>query len=866
VLRVALALVFATATVVYAVAWVYYAHQRPTAFLGIVAEYHAMRQEYLIERVVPNTSAAAAGLRAGDAIVAVDGYPLETLNPFHDRVQRGHPGDVAVITVRRHGQLLPPVRTTLGAAPRDTSSLANRLMLTPLHIYPLPFLLVGLTVLALRLRDRHAWLLAAAFAGLGTGPHSVFEPLAHPALRGYLLAYTVLMSGLMAPLFYALLACFPAPSPIDRRVPWLKTAVVAAAALLFVPQAAWTWYAGSVWPMVRGWSVLFSRTGDLAMSLSAFAVAALGLVSLLLNARSTADPGARRKARLLVASFVACVVPWLCLAAAALARGMNPMQFPLWAWAPSALLLMLSPVVFGYTVVKHRVLELSVLVRRSVRYVIVQRGFVLVAVLASIVTTLAFAMVIARVLPYYTEAGLPAGVAIGAAFGLVLVRTGGAFARTVTRRIDRAFFRDAYDARRILEDLARDAAEATSREELVARLERELDVALHPTHLDTWLREPDGARLRRASSRAAPSASAIDADLVAAWCRSRQGARVFTPEDAAAFPVLAALEPDSLVPLWSRGHQVLGLVVLGSRMSDEPYSREDLGLLSSVASQAAAAVENLALAEEIARRLERERVAAREFEIAADVQRRLLPARAVALETVEYTGRCVQARAVGGDYYDFLDLGNGVLGLVLADISGKGLYAALLMANLQASLRSLSARLATGDPVQVLAEVNHSFSESTALNHFATLFVGIYDDRRRRLRYVNCGHQPPFVLRASGAVERLDVTAGAIGFLEEWQAEAVETALAPGDALVLFTDGVTEAMNDAGEEFGEARLLAVLRDHRELSLPELMDAVLGAVRAFGGREQSDDLTLVLVRSRAGVPEPVTEPLTEPVTA
>jgi sigma-B regulation protein RsbU (phosphoserine phosphatase) len=171
------------------------------------------------------------------------------------------------------------------------------------------------------------------------------------------------------------------------------------------------------------------------------------------------------------------------------------------------------------------------------------------------------------------------------------------------------------------------------------------------------------------------------------------------------------------------------------------------------------------------------------------------------------------------------------------------------MANLQANVRSLSARLAGGDLTALLATLNHTFDEATAGNHFATLFLGHYDDSRRRLRYANCGHQPPFLLRAGGGIERLGVTGGAIGLLDEWSCTVEETALDPGDLLVLFSDGVTEAMTPAGGEFGEPRLLEALARHRDLPLAEVIEGVVSAVRAFSGPEQSDDLTLVLVRAR-----------------
>jgi serine phosphatase RsbU (regulator of sigma subunit) len=185
---------------------------------------------------------------------------------------------------------------------------------------------------------------------------------------------------------------------------------------------------------------------------------------------------------------------------------------------------------------------------------------------------------------------------------------------------------------------------------------------------------------------------------------------------------------------------------------------------------------------------------------------------------------------------------------VLGDVSGKGLYAALLMAHLQATLRSLSARLAAEDLAQLLEGVNHWFWESTAGNHFATLFFGHYEDGGRRLRYANCGHAPPILLRTDGSVERLGVTARAVGLFAEWTCAVRDVTIGPGDLLTIFSDGVTEATNDAGEEFGDDRLLERLAAWRALPLAEVLDRLVDDLRRFGA-EQHDDLTLVLVRGR-----------------
>jgi serine phosphatase RsbU (regulator of sigma subunit) len=315
--------------------------------------------------------------------------------------------------------------------------------------------------------------------------------------------------------------------------------------------------------------------------------------------------------------------------------------------------------------------------------------------------------------------------------------------------------------------------------------------------------------------------------------------------------VLAPLHSGCLVPMLGRDGRLVGLLALGPRLSEEPYSGEDKRLLASVASQAGMALENFRLAEDIAEKLEAERRTAREMEIAKEVQTRLLPQTAPVLQTLECAGRCLQAARVGGDYYDFLELSRDKLGLVLADVSGKGVHAALLVANLQAQLRSLSrlTRGATG-LVETLHQVNRVLWKSTAAEHYATLFVGVYDDSTRRLTYVNCGHNPPMLLRAGGSVDLLEATATVIGMFETWECEAREIQLAPGDFLAISSDGVTEAMLGE-EEFGESRFLDELRRTRQLPLEQVVTAVFTAVQQFSAGHQSDDLTLVVARCLEG---------------
>lgn len=240
--------------------------------------------------------------------------------------------------------------------------------------------------------------------------------------------------------------------------------------------------------------------------------------------------------------------------------------------------------------------------------------------------------------------------------------------------------------------------------------------------------------------------------------------------------------------------------------------------------------------------------ASQEMETARQVQARLSPQTAPALETLEYASACTQVRAVGGDYYDFINLSPGRMGLVVADVSGKGLSGALLMAGLRADLRS-KCQAAPLDLSHTLEMVNKSFYESTDPGVFVSLFFGDYEDATRRLRYANCGHNPPLLVRVDGTVEHLGGTGPVLGLLPDWECSVAEAQMASGDILAFFTDGMQEAFNDAREEFGIARLVETVRANRHLPVSSLLNVIITTVERFSGGRQEDDQTLILARVR-----------------
>jgi len=305
---------------------------------------------------------------------------------------------------------------------------------------------------------------------------------------------------------------------------------------------------------------------------------------------------------------------------------------------------------------------------------------------------------------------------------------------------------------------------------------------------------------------------------------------------------------------------LLGIISLGEKRSEAPYSSTDVRLLKSVASQTALALSNAELTSAIAVEVSRREKLNREIEIAREVQERLFPQHLPEIAGLDYFGRCRTALGVGGDYYDFLALPDGKLGVALGDVSGKGIAAALTMASLQASLRADAMR-AGNDIAGLITRVNSMLYDASTEDRYATLFYAQYDPATHRLSYVNAGHCPPIFVRSAANngskngpknsnVDRLDKAGGTVvGLLPECAYEQAEVCLTPGDLLVIYTDGFSEAMNPHLEEWGENRLISAIAACNGLPAKDSIARIMQAADAFAsGAPQSDDMTLVILRA------------------
>jgi sigma-B regulation protein RsbU (phosphoserine phosphatase) len=295
---------------------------------------------------------------------------------------------------------------------------------------------------------------------------------------------------------------------------------------------------------------------------------------------------------------------------------------------------------------------------------------------------------------------------------------------------------------------------------------------------------------------------------------------------------------DLFVPVLREGRCV-GFVALAEKEYGLPYGAEELGHLAVLSTQIGAALQNIRLlAESVERKVFEE-----ELKIARQIQVQMLPGQPPSLAGYDLYGVAVPSRQVGGDYYDFMVIDDRWLVLVVADVSGKGIPASILTATLQATVRTGGD--AQVDPARMMGRLNRLLYRNTSASEFATAFYGVLDLHSGDMRYANAGHEFPFVVSGLGA-RALEESGIVLGCIEDFEYAVNRAHLPPGAALVIFTDGVTDAETRAGENYGGGRLRALLESQAGSPARDLCRRVIEDVRRFGDGENQDDLTLVVL--------------------
>jgi sigma-B regulation protein RsbU (phosphoserine phosphatase) len=512
---------------------------------------------------------------------------------------------------------------------------------------------------------------------------------------------------------------------------------------------------------------------------------------------------------------------------------------------PAGIAEALFPLTMAYVIVVQRAMDVRMVVRQGLQYALARRGV--------LVIQLVLISVIAGVTLDYVESHRlnPFEQSLFVALGVAIIAGVRAQADRVRRWVDRRFFREAFNAEQILSQLGEQVRSILDRDALLHTVTRQISESLHVQRIAVMLQ--DGGVFRPAMATGYPALPEIaipgEGPTASHLFRSREPLPVAAEDPGDERQALEKIDAQLLLPLASR-KELLGFIALGPKRSEEPYSASDANLLRTVAMQTGLALENTRLSEAIAAEVAKRELLNREIEIAREVQQRLFPQTSPDVPSLEYAGHCRPALGVGGDYYDFLALASGRLGLAIGDVSGKGIPAALLMASLQASVRGQSQSFGpSGVPnvAGLMTNVNLLVCDASHANRYATFFYGQFDPVTRKLVYTNAGHNPPMVLRGN-EVLLLEAGGPPVGLFKIARYMQAEIALEPGDLLVLFTDGISEAENPAEEEWGEAALVATARACTGLPPSEVVTRIMQAADTFAaGAPQHDDMTLVIAR-------------------
>lgn len=578
-----------------------------------------------------------------------------------------------------------------------------------------------------------------------------------------------------------------------------------------------------------------------------------GALALLIRYRRVATPTQRQQAKWVVSGLVFVVLAYVALNLPYAVfeplkgPGMVRLVYGLIHKPLLVLALLVMPACFAIAMLRYRLWDIDIVVSRTLVY-----GALTLMLAAIYFPSMLLLQQIFQVLVGHRSPLAVIAATLGVAILFNPLRT------RLNHFVDSRFFPERHDAAETLGLMGTALREEVDINRLTDQLETVIWNTLRPAHVLSWLRTPTGFGVSLAPANQASDVQTqvaqlnaeIDADnpLVELLQRASGVVELDRLEmDSETLQRLRATDVRLLVPLVSQG-ELAGWLTLGPRLSEQGYSLDDYQLLNMLATQAAPAVQVAQLVREReTEALERERLE-QELRVARFIQQTLLPQEPPALPGWRVAGHYQPARAVGGDFYDYLPLADGRMGFVIGDVTDKGVPAALIMATTRSILRSAAHQ--SGSPGEVLRLVNELLVPEMPPKMFATCLYAVLDPATGRLRYANAGHNPPCHWTREGVTE-LWATGMPLGLMPGMQYEENETTLAPGDSLLLYSDGLVEAHNAYREMFGSPRLHALLSQHA--GAPDLIERLLADLADFSGigREQEDDVTLVTIEREGG---------------
>ncbi len=785
-----------------------------------------------IVRVASLSPVSKAGLRKGDTIVSINGVSCANVASISDCLARLRPGEMTTFGVLRDGKpLLFDVR--LERLPQ-----AELIRKISMVIVGLSFVAIGLVVY-FRRSDKLAlvfYLLCLSFGLVLTNAASFQLTPAHSLLRSIL---SDLLQLMLPALFLHFFLLFPLRSRMLERFPPLEPLIYAPSAILFGASTLLTI------GMYRGIRIAPQSLSGIQVTTATYFALALGagLVAFVRGYRRVENHKFKQKLKGVFWGTLAGVTPLLVTQIILNIRPSLEIPGEKFIFLP----LILVPLAFGHAIVRYGLLDLEVVFRRSIIYTL------LVAVLASIYFIVVYGI------------GRLASSFIGSAdllFSVISIFVITLLISPLRSRIrlavDKTFFRDEYNYRKLVKQISHSLVGMVNLEGLVSYICIRVAEAIDATSVAMYLHDERlgvyAATYAVRMKHEMLKSFADDSPLVR-YLKSTKG--IFNIERHIAsrrpLPVpttqLACLMESNtalIVPFIFKS-RLLGFMTVGGKADEEFYGGTEIELLETLSDQVSVAIENTRLYVEA---IEKQKID-NELMVAKEIQRRFMPRAFPKVHGIETAAMNFPSKHIGGDYYDIIVLSPTRICAVIADVSGKGVPAALLMASLQSALRAEADAMRS--PCDVVSHLNRTIFEHTDGATFVTLFYGLIDLERAKLTYCNAGHVPPLILSKDKAVKVLDETDIVLGVDGEATYRDTDVELREGDLLFLYTDGITEELNTYDQPFGEGRLIQELKQAYELKPETILANIHAAVMRHTMGKPQDDLTALVIRLEALVP-------------
>ena len=842
------------------------AYQLTYTFVSVQAVFHwqrvatipfAINDDARVDALSPET--AKLGLMKGDQVLRINNRDVIGGRVLLEEVVRHTPGDTLAVEILPIGQSSPrmvnmPLKSGRDGAPTAANWLFDGFLLA----ITLLCLCAGIFVSLVRPDDARALIVGGLLLSVSQMVTTV-APFTFPE-ELWEIAFSFRVVAGLWPIWMMLFGLyFPQRLEWDRRHPLFKWLVIGPLLAIMAADLVDQNVSLDHYQPVRALDHILrnTTTGWIQFGLSSIGISVF-FFCISLNAATLKNPDSRRRLQLLKWGSMVSLTPLLVFVIYELAYKKSELEGgPEWIIISVCLLFFLFPITLVYVVVAERAMNVRMVLRQGVRYALARGGILVVLGILSGLAGMGMISLTSGSKMSNTAKAMTTTVFVIVMIVVVrLVRT------HIMAWVDRRFFRDAYNAEQLLEDLSESVRTMVDEKFLFETVSRRISESLHVESVavllngEGWFR-PVYCLGLDIPPRFALSAGATTVDTV---MKAKEPPRVYfddgknwifkAPSEEIA--ALRALNSQLLLPVGFK-ERMLGVLSLGPKRSEEPYSKTDIQLLRSVALQTGLALENSRLTNAVAHEMAQRERLNREIEIAREVQERLFPQMLPALPGIDYKGACRPALGIGGDYYDFIALPNGDLGVAIGDVSGKGIAAALLMASLQASLRGQT--ITSGaDLALLMTNVNRLVFDASSSNRYATFFYGQYNRQTRLFAYVNAGHNPPVILRrreGEAHIIRLETGGPVVGLFRSAPYQQAAVPLEPGDIFLGFTDGISEAMNKQDEEWGEERMIPALTACADKSAEQIIPIIMAEADRFAdGAPQHDDMTLIVVKLAA----------------